>query len=244
MSALPPKADMTQHGCDVRFVPKADITTSLDHLVGAAEQRRWNLDAERVGSRHIDDELKRGRTQDRIGGLYALEDASNVGAHLPKGLRDAGAIAHQATDFRELTCGKRCRNRVARRQRGQLDPSAEKELVGADQQRPALTATSAAARTTAVRAVVTQNERKRSRRRYSPSIPIRLCRAHPNLLCVHSRCAAKPLDNLNQKVTVSHSSYDSSGTTRRSRTWPSNPRHVRDCRASLRLSGWSGILKR
>jgi len=61
MSALPPKADMTQHGCDVRFVPKADITTSLDHLVGAAEQRRWNLDAERVGSRHIDDELKRGK---------------------------------------------------------------------------------------------------------------------------------------------------------------------------------------
>ena len=60
---------------------------------------------------------------------------------------------------------------MARRQRGQLDPSAEKELVGADQQRPALTATSAAARTTAVRAAVTQNERKRSRRRYSPSIP-------------------------------------------------------------------------
>src|SRR6516225_2826481 len=24
-SALPPKADMDQHGCDVRFVPKADI---------------------------------------------------------------------------------------------------------------------------------------------------------------------------------------------------------------------------
>ena len=25
MSALPPKADMDQHRCDVRFVPKADI---------------------------------------------------------------------------------------------------------------------------------------------------------------------------------------------------------------------------
>jgi len=25
MSALPPKTDMDQHGCDVRFVPKADI---------------------------------------------------------------------------------------------------------------------------------------------------------------------------------------------------------------------------
>jgi hypothetical protein len=27
MSALPPKADMAQHDCDVRFVPKADIET-------------------------------------------------------------------------------------------------------------------------------------------------------------------------------------------------------------------------
>jgi len=25
MSALPPKADIVEHGCDVRFVPKADI---------------------------------------------------------------------------------------------------------------------------------------------------------------------------------------------------------------------------
>src|SRR6516225_3199858 len=28
MSALPPKADMDQSGCDVRFVPKADIRLS------------------------------------------------------------------------------------------------------------------------------------------------------------------------------------------------------------------------
>ena len=27
MSALPPKADMAQHSCDVRFVPKADMLT-------------------------------------------------------------------------------------------------------------------------------------------------------------------------------------------------------------------------
>ena len=30
MSALPPKADMDQHRCDVRFVPKADIGTLTD----------------------------------------------------------------------------------------------------------------------------------------------------------------------------------------------------------------------
>jgi hypothetical protein len=33
MSALPPKADMDQHGRDVRFVPKADIPVLFDHLV-------------------------------------------------------------------------------------------------------------------------------------------------------------------------------------------------------------------
>ena len=40
MSALPPKADMDQSGCDVRFVPKADKVRRskialFDHLVGA-----------------------------------------------------------------------------------------------------------------------------------------------------------------------------------------------------------------
>jgi|SRR5262245_59535921 len=30
MSALPPKADMDQNGRDVRFVPKADIGSSID----------------------------------------------------------------------------------------------------------------------------------------------------------------------------------------------------------------------
>ena len=32
MSALPPKADMDQHGRDVRFAPKADIHSLLVEL--------------------------------------------------------------------------------------------------------------------------------------------------------------------------------------------------------------------
>ena len=35
MSALPPKADMCSATRDVRFVPKADIDTLFDHLVGS-----------------------------------------------------------------------------------------------------------------------------------------------------------------------------------------------------------------
>jgi hypothetical protein len=43
MSALPPKADIVQHGGNVRFVPKADKVRCntrplLDHLVGAGER--------------------------------------------------------------------------------------------------------------------------------------------------------------------------------------------------------------
>src|SRR6516164_3302473 len=38
MSAFPPKADMDRRGCDVRFVPIADI--AIDHLVGLCERSR------------------------------------------------------------------------------------------------------------------------------------------------------------------------------------------------------------
>jgi hypothetical protein len=38
MSALPPKADIHCRDQHVRFVPKADIGLSLDHVVGNGEQ--------------------------------------------------------------------------------------------------------------------------------------------------------------------------------------------------------------
>jgi hypothetical protein len=38
MSALLPKADIRRLNCNVRFVPKADITSGLiDYFIGAAE---------------------------------------------------------------------------------------------------------------------------------------------------------------------------------------------------------------
>jgi hypothetical protein len=41
MSALPPKADMHQHGRDVRFVPKADIGSCPDHIRFTLESGRF-----------------------------------------------------------------------------------------------------------------------------------------------------------------------------------------------------------
>ena len=40
MSALPPKADITERGWYVRYVPRADIGTLFDHLVSAS-RKAW-----------------------------------------------------------------------------------------------------------------------------------------------------------------------------------------------------------
>jgi len=51
MSALPPKADIGRLGCNVRFVPKADIAPlQINLIVGAGEYGRRQVEAERLGS--------------------------------------------------------------------------------------------------------------------------------------------------------------------------------------------------
>ena len=54
MSALPPKADMDQQGCDVRFVPKADISDiRLCHSRWVTKCRRSSLKPSRLPRRCI-----------------------------------------------------------------------------------------------------------------------------------------------------------------------------------------------
>src|SRR5262245_46586215 len=57
----------------------------LDHLVDAHQQRQRQLNAERLGSLEIDNQLELGRVLHRqIGRLAALENAINIERRSPK----------------------------------------------------------------------------------------------------------------------------------------------------------------
>src|SRR5881227_3623207 len=59
------------------------LAHSLDHLVGASEQRQWDGDAQRTGSLEIDEQFDfRGLLDRQVGRLLALENPAGVDASL------------------------------------------------------------------------------------------------------------------------------------------------------------------
>src|SRR5207248_2798553 len=83
-------------------------------LVGAGEHSRWNVDAQRLRSFEVYDDVEFRRQHDRqISSLFTLDDSADIVAGLPIRIRSAGAVADEAPRFRVLAISENRRRAVA-----------------------------------------------------------------------------------------------------------------------------------
>src|SRR5262245_17397008 len=144
MSAMPPIATELSRRSETSLCAnryhmqrsKRYASISLfDHLVGAGEQRRWHVQAERLGGAQVDHQLELGRLQDRqLAGLCALEDAAGIDAGLAVRVLDAGAIAHQAPGSGVLAQRIYCRDAVVIGEGDDLLAPVGEQGIGNDEQ--------------------------------------------------------------------------------------------------------------
>src|SRR5262249_58725822 len=98
---------------------------------GAREQRRRNFQVKRPGRLEIDDELDFGRLHDRqIGGLGALEDASDIVAHLTPHIGKISSITHQPAGLGKLARRIDRRNAMAGSEGGGVKAAGEEKGCG------------------------------------------------------------------------------------------------------------------
>src|SRR5215831_15100979 len=110
-------------------------TPSFDHLVGAAQQRDSEHDAERPGGLDIDNQLKFHRLLDgQIAGLGSLENFSGVDADLSICIGKNGSIAHQATGHWKISPLIHRRYGVAGGEGGDMISSAVEKRLALDEQ--------------------------------------------------------------------------------------------------------------
>src|SRR5262249_43611250 len=106
---------------------------SLDHLVGAREQRRWHVDAEDLSSRQIDDEIELGRLLDRdVGRLRTPQNPVDVVCGSPKQVGQVWSIGHQTSHFDILARAVHRRQPRAQRQDADANPVGNRQQVECD----------------------------------------------------------------------------------------------------------------
>src|SRR5262249_58515464 len=102
----------------------------LDHLVGAAEQRRRNVKAEGLCRLEIDDKLELNRgLHGKIARLFAFQDAIRIGRRAPKIIDPILSVGQQPTKLSEKTLSINGRETIASGQRCDLRAVSDRERV-------------------------------------------------------------------------------------------------------------------
>src|SRR6516165_6597669 len=113
-----------------------ELASSLDHLVGAAEQQRGHVEADCLCATDVDHQLEPGRLYNRqVGGLGAHENSAGVVADLEVCVAEVCTVGQQSAGCGELTPIVNRRNRVACCQRNNSITPAVQERVGGYKQR-------------------------------------------------------------------------------------------------------------
>src|SRR5271165_3276701 len=96
------------------MVQPSTLCSSFDHLAGDCEKLRRNLEAERIGSPQIDDELDfRGLRNRHIIRRFSLQNARRACTHATIRVVQVASIAHQPACPREIAIGSHRGYRMA-----------------------------------------------------------------------------------------------------------------------------------
>src|SRR5438552_2676637 len=95
---------------------RAAASVSLDHLVGAAEQRERNIEPELLCALEVEEQLHLcGKLYRQIGRLLTLQDARDIEPRPIIGIGDAAAITHDAAGGGKFPVLIDCGHRLLKR---------------------------------------------------------------------------------------------------------------------------------